>query len=265
MNYNNIINIIEEVAPLSAAATWDNSGVQVASSQDEIFCLAVCLDPTPESVYNASELGANMILSHHPLGLKPRLPTIIDNYYSVLKLLLSKDILLYSAHTSLDANLYGPASWLAEALDLHECSVLESIHTTNGASSQYGFGRIGHFSSPVPVENFCQRIYPFIGEAVPRLIGELPKQIYRVAFCPGAGAEYAAEAARQKADILITGDVKYHQALEFSLPVLDVGHFCLEEEMMRRFSQYLQSVLLDVTVVFVQTQDPLRSFCIKES
>lgn len=261
MKYNTIISKVEEIAPLSVAAPWDMSGVQLASTQEEISCLAVCLDPTPQSVYKAIELGADMIISHHPLGLKPRFPDVVDNYYTVLKLLFSNNILLYSAHTSLDANLHGPASWLADVLELSECCVLEPVHTFEGGYPQYGFGRIGHFSSPIPVENFYQHIHPWLEMSVPRLIGKLPSQIYKVAFCPGAGASYANEAARQEADIFITGDVRYHQALEFSLPVLDVGHFCLEEEMMRRFSQYLQGVLLDVTVVFVPAQDPLRPFC----
>lgn len=64
----------------------------------EAAVLAVCLDPTPSSISKALELGAECILSHHPLLLKPVLPARLDAYHEVLRLLLTADVPLYAAH-----------------------------------------------------------------------------------------------------------------------------------------------------------------------
>lgn len=259
MKYTNLITVIEEIAPLTTAASWDKSGIQVVSTRDDISHLAVCLDPTLDSIQKALTFGADMVLSHHPLTLVPRFLDTIDDYYNIVALLCSANVPLYTAHTSLDANLYGPASWLAEVLGLSECSVLEPVYVNDSLSTQYGLGRIGKFFSPVDSDKFLQLLQPWLVEVVPRIVGELPAQIHRVAFCPGSGASYMKHAADQHADVFITGDIKYHQAMESPLPIIDVGHFCLEEEMMHRMAQQLEPILLDVTVTFIAAQDPLRA------
>lgn len=114
MKQSELIGIIEETAPLHIAAPWDRSGVQVASSREDIRRLAVCLDPTPLSLRRALADGADMVLAHHPLILEGRFTDRLDNYHAALSLLFKADVPLYSAHTSLDANPLGPASWLAE-------------------------------------------------------------------------------------------------------------------------------------------------------
>lgn len=113
MHIAEIISTIEQMAPLQGAASWDASGLQVAAHRTDATRLAVCLDPSPASIAAALELGAQCILSHHPLALKPSLPNRIDHYHDVLRLLLGNDVPLYAAHTSLDVNSDGPVSWLA--------------------------------------------------------------------------------------------------------------------------------------------------------
>ena len=125
MHIAEIISIIEQMAPLQGAASWDVSGLQVAAHRTDATRLAVCLDPSPASVSAALELGAQCILSHHPLALKPSLPNRIDHYHEVLRLLLTNDVPLYAAHTSLDVNSDGPVSWLARELHLDNLAVLE--------------------------------------------------------------------------------------------------------------------------------------------
>ena len=86
MHIAEIISIIEQMAPLQGAASWDVSGLQVAAHRTDATRLAVCLDPSPASVSAALELGAQCILSHHPLALKPSLPNRIDHYHEVLQI-----------------------------------------------------------------------------------------------------------------------------------------------------------------------------------
>ncbi|MBO5490927.1 MAG: Nif3-like dinuclear metal center hexameric protein, partial [Desulfovibrio sp.] len=66
MQLIDIVTAIEKIAPRSAAASWDASGLQVAARRQEATKLAVCLDPTPASITRALDAGAQCILSHHP-------------------------------------------------------------------------------------------------------------------------------------------------------------------------------------------------------
>ena len=222
MHIAEIISIIEQMAPLQGAASWDVSGLQVAAHRTDATRLAVCLDPSPASVSAALELGAQCILSHHPLALKPSLPNRIDHYHEVLRLLLTNDVPLYAAHTSLDVNSDGPVSWLARELHLDNLAVLHIDLSTATVS------------------------------------GPCPESIRRVAYCTGSGSSLLEEARAAGADIFITGDVKYHTALDTQLCLFDVGHHSLEEEMMRRAAIHLQHACPMLEVVFVPSASPFQ-------
>ena len=73
MKVKDIINIIEEFAPLGIQEKWDNSGLCIGSPEDEVTSVLMGLDCTPELVDEAIACGADMIVTHHPLifsGLK---------------------------------------------------------------------------------------------------------------------------------------------------------------------------------------------------
>lgn len=256
-----IIATIEKTAPPAAAAAWDASGVQIASRQEDITAVAVMLDPTLPSIRAALESGANFILSHHPLSMKPRFPNKADSYLDILGLLFKNEAWLYSAHTSLDGNPAGPVRWLAEDLALQGTLLLET-ETGDGSpeGASYGFGFVGTLPAALSYDEFCTRLRQLTGVSTWSACGAKPETVSRVACCPGSGSELVALTLQQGADIFITGDVKYHAALDASgfLPrILDVGHFSLEEEMMRRFAAQLDKEL-SVPVVFYPAQDPLR-------
>jgi dinuclear metal center YbgI/SA1388 family protein len=282
-----IIAIIEKTAPSGIAASWDASGVQVAALRQNITRLAVMLDPALECLRRAADEGADFILAHHPLSMKPRFPNVCDGYFSSLSLLFTRDIWLYSAHTSLDANPRGPAFWLAHALGLRELGVLDPLpeiqaiavrtvqrtmpDSTLGnqggqameAPAGFGFGFTGVLSESLPYADFCVRLAACLGKKGWQSCGPGPRQVSRVACCPGAGGSLLPAALRFGADLFITGDIKYHTALEAregGLRILDVGHFILEEEMMRRFAGQLAREL-SVPVRFIAGRDPFVEEC----
>jgi putative NIF3 family GTP cyclohydrolase 1 type 2 len=125
MHPQDIIAHIEATAPLHLAASWDNSGVQIASSSKEVKTLCVALDPTVDTMRRAVDLKADFLLCHHPLTLSPRLPSRLDEFHEVLRLSLATAMWLYSAHTSLDANPNGPVNWLGRSMGLEDMRVLE--------------------------------------------------------------------------------------------------------------------------------------------
>ena len=264
MKVAEIISTIEKTAPLAAAAEWDASGVQAASRREDITSVGVMLDPTLASIQAAINGGADFILAHHPLSLKPRFPNEAGEYTDILALIFRNEAWLYSAHTSLDANPEGPVQWLASDLGLVNVRVLEPaapVHTkgTGSPLPVYGFGCIGDLPAPRPYEEFRRTLRKTLALQAWNACGALPETVRRVACCPGSGSDMAHLARQAGAQVFITGDVKYHAALDAAgrLPrILDVGHFSLEEEMMRRFAAQLGKEL-SVPVAFYPSCDPL--------
>ncbi len=263
MQKSNLIKQIEDNAPLGLQALWDFSGIQIESIREEFSHIAVMLDPTLETIEQAISLGADFILTHHPLSLSPYNLGKSDALFAIVQKLISNNVLLYSAHTSLDANFGGFSSWLASDLNLQNISELDLAEH---------FGVIGNLEKAISLDELYNKLLqsmPFISKNDFRLVGKnLAKEeilglyVQRIAFCTGSGSGMYPIAREQGADIFITGDVKYHTALDISTDIssssmllLDVGHFSLEEEMMRRFSKYLESTL-EIQVSFISSKNP---------
>ena len=253
-----IIDDIEKIAPLGQAASWDLSGLQVAARRTEVRSLAVCLDPTPASLAAALAQGAEMVLSHHPLTLKPTLPNCCNNYHEALRLLLSADVPLYAAHTSLDVNPHGPAGWLARELELNNLCVLEPAAPAQGTELPPGYGLAGDLPQACSVADLAARLARRLDLSTAVCCGPQATHVRRVAYCTGSGASLMDAAAQADAQLYITGDIKYHAALEAAVCLLDVGHHSLEEEMMRHMSLLLQQTLTGVAVHFVPSRSPFR-------
>lgn len=124
---------------------------------------------------------------------------------------------------------------------------------------EYGFGCIGNLTQPLNWSELSARLSTVVGTPQ-RVVGPAPEAIKTVAYCPGSGADLGPAAFARGADIYLTGDLKYHQAQavqDLGL-TLDVGHFCLEETMMRIWSENLTQDLspAGVRVVFLPGRDP---------
>lgn len=259
MLQNELLACIEELAPEALAAPWDNSGLQIAAYRDEITHIAVTLDPCPESVQKALSIKADFIFTHHPILLSPKyLNNLEDNYYKTASLLIKNDIPLYSAHTSLDSMPI--AFWLADEFNLTNRKILEPTGIINDI--QYGIGVCGDLAASLSADTLYKKLYQTLPHTRPFFcIGTLPKSIKRIAICGGSGSSLTEEARKLGADCLITGDTKYHTALDLTqecnnFAVLEVGHHSLEEEMMKRFSLLLQQKLPKVRISFIPSKDP---------
>lgn len=102
-----IIQAIEEVAPISLQENYDNSGLIVGNSQMQISSALLALDCTEEVVLEAINKGCNMVISHHPIvfsGLKRfNGNTYVDR---AIQLAIKHDVALYACHTNLDNILH---------------------------------------------------------------------------------------------------------------------------------------------------------------
>lgn len=253
MLISEIIKRIEGLAPPCCQASWDKSGLQTASIALEAEHVAVFLDPQPHILEKALARGATFLLSHHPLALKAELPAKLNSWFFALRILLGANACLYAAHTSLDVVADGPAGWLGRSLGLENTQILEAVPQCPGK----GYGGIGNLPMPMPFAEVVAEIVKLTKSREAALCGpEADREISRVAWCGGSGGSFLEIAKNMGAQLFVTGDIKYHTALEAALPVLDVGHHALEEEMMRRFANILKEYLPEVRVDFIPSTSP---------
>jgi len=109
-------------------------------------------------------------------------------------------------------------------------------------SQAYGLGRIGRLAAPQPLQELARTIGNRLGCRDLRVVGDRSRTIQTVALCSGSGASLLREAARAGADLLLTGDVKYHDAREaeaLGIALLDAGHFSTEQLMVGAVRDFL--------------------------
>lgn len=131
-----------------------------------------------------------------------------------------------------------------------------------------GLGRIGRLAQQASLGEFAARVKDFLGCDHLRLIGADQMPVRKVALCGGSGAFLLQTAHRQGADVLVTGDVKYHearQAEELGIALIDAGHFATEQLMIEQVTQSLQAAARQLNwgvafEAYTGEEDPFRFY-----
>lgn len=129
-----------------------------------------------------------------------------------------------------------------------------------------GLGRIGMLPAAVTLEHFAAKVKERLGLGGIRFIGDPGHKVKKVALCGGSGASLLRDARYKGADVLVTGDVKYHEAREaesLGLALIDAGHFATELLMVRavadRLKMELEKKKYEAEIVtFDGERDPYR-------
>lgn len=216
-----MVRLLEEIAPPQLAEDWDNIGLMLGRGDRPVRRLLLALDMTEETVKQAVEYKADMLLTHHP-AIFHKLGRITDAGWQqeLLLQLAEKGIAVYSAHTNLDCVAQGVNDSLVKRLRIADDDVLDS---------QTGLGRIGSVE-PCRLSEFAAFVKMAL-RADYVAVGSAGRTVKRVAVCGGAGADLAEIALAKGADTLVTGDVKYHtaqQAVFSGLNIIDAGHQATE-------------------------------------
>lgn len=124
-----IIQMIEELAPKTLALDWDNPGLAIGDYSKKISKILLTLTVTPEAINHAIDNGFEMLISHHPMFFKPIKSIRADlpqgkMIYQAVK----NDLIIYSAHTNLDIAFGGVNDALADVLGLKDTRVLTKTH-----------------------------------------------------------------------------------------------------------------------------------------
>jgi dinuclear metal center YbgI/SA1388 family protein len=223
---------------------YDNSGLLVGSPRQQVTGVLTCLDVTQEVVDEALSHQLNMIVAHHPIIFQ-KLARINpdDATGNILYTLIRNNILIYAAHTNLDAAMNGVSYVLAETLGLSDLSFLAPESETTG------FGVVGTLSEPMSADAFHAHVASSLGAKHIRSSGSA-QHISRVAVCGGSGAGLIGAAKAAGAQAYVTADIKYHDFFhgteEFFL--VDAGHYETEFPAVDRMRERLSGAFPELPV-----------------
>ena len=235
-----ILDIIAFLAPERLAEPWDNVGLMLGNPATPVRAILVGLDPTPALLDEAKTLGANLLITHHPLIFRPLKAIHLDRPDGrFIAQALRDGVSIISSHTNFDAAPGGTSDILARRMGLQD---IEPLAPHAGGTSDCGLGRIGNYREPLSAQQFLARLHEAC--APPWLLGagSAPGRISRVAVCGGSCSELADQALEAGAQVLVTAEVKHHlarQAEETGLWLIDAGHFATEFPGMRHLADLL--------------------------
>lgn len=219
----------------------------------KVSAALLCLDVTEEVLDEALDRHCNMIVSHHPLlfkGLKEVTGRTATE--RILIKAIRENVAIYSAHTNLDSAWEGVSHEIAHILDLRNISVLEPKDGNPSA----GLGVVGDIQ-PTPRIEFLRKVKEAFKVKALRYSSQSPQLVVRkVAVCGGSGASLIRESINAGADIIITGDVKYHDFTTFGLDIIiaDIGHYESEVCTKKILSRIIRDKFPDFTTYFSEAE-----------
>ncbi|EOU1647553.1 MAG: Nif3-like dinuclear metal center hexameric protein [Clostridium perfringens] len=259
MKLNDIINIIEDIAPVNLKEGFDNVGLMVGDREKNITKILLALDCTEEVIKEAKEMCAELILTHHPLLFrKPSTITTDTLLGRKIISLIKNDINLYSAHTNWDSVKGGLNDTLVEILGFNEGIIMDK----SPVDSEAGIGRVVELTKEMTVLEIINLIKSSLGVKNLRYAGDLNEVIKKIAIVNGSGQDFFGDAKKLGADLIITGDTTYHfvsDYKEMGLNILDIGHFNSEWSVLIKVSEKVKE-RLDSDVEFIVSKEAKDPF-----
>ncbi|WP_277641026.1 Nif3-like dinuclear metal center hexameric protein [Wolinella succinogenes] len=216
-----ILGFLEEISPLALQEPWDNSGLLVGSRGEEVNSIYVALEATLKLVESLPP--HSLLITHHPLLFKPLKALLWEEYpANILRALIQKNLSLIALHTNFDQTHLGRY-------------VASEVLGFSGVEME---GCVGYFPLKMSTHELASHLKRALGLERIATVGE-ERYLERGAIITGSGGSLAPSI---KADALLTGDIKYHDAMiakSLGINLFDIGHY----ESERFFGEILASVL----------------------
>ncbi len=251
-----VLDVLEELAPLRYAESWDNVGLLVGDPRVVIARVLVTVDYTAAVAEEAVALGASLVVAYHPplFAAVKRVP-----HDALWADAIRRGIGLYSPHTALDVARAGTNDFLGDACGMHasERRPLRPYASKAGRAELdgIGLGRIG--ASSFTRGQLVERVKAQLGLGYLLVAGPAEGPAGTVAVAAGAGGELLEDAIRAGADVFVTGEVRHHEALSAArrgVTVVATLHSNSERAAVRAYAGRLAARLTDVEVT-ASTQD----------
>ena len=245
MKIKEVYDFLDFIAPFNSAEEWDNCGLSVGSLQNDFTKILVALDVTEEVIDEAVKIGAELVVTHHPLIFSPL--SKIESGSLVYKAVKS-GVTFISSHTCLDKSAGGVNDCLAVKIGLKNIR----------HSGVDGFLKLGDID-PISAEDFALQIKENLNTGVDFTI--CSKLIKTVALCSGGGGDFITMAAEIGADALVTGEAKHHEFLEakrLDVALFAAGHYETEAVVLEFLRKSLALQFEDAEVVVSKSVSPTK-------
>lgn len=232
---------LNSIAPFETQEDWDNSGMLVGDMNAEVKKVAVVLDITHEEIKKAKAIGADLIISHHPVIFNP-IKSVTRG--SVPYELVASSINALCCHTPLDIADGGTNDSLAELL---------GIEVTRTEDPILRLGTV----EPTTAKNLAGKIAKTLNTKV--RYADAGRKIEKIAICTGAGCSLI-EAAGE-IDAFITGDASHHNFLDCiqaGITLIAAGHYETEIVVVPVLVKKLQAQFPDIEIIDIKQENPIK-------
>lgn len=241
MTLNKLYNILDSIAPFQTQDEWDNSGVIIGDIQDtnKLTAIYASLDITKDNITKLVPNSA--VIVHHPLifkGIKN-----IDNRYpnNLIKELINKNISVIAMHTNFDKSHF--TKYIVEKVLKKEIIKIEKEY-------------LYHFEVNEKFDTFLTKIQNIFELKYIKYTKNLDF-INTAVILNGSGGEFVPQI--HNADCFLTGDIKYHQAIEAinnNLSLIDIRHY----ESEKFFATILEEILKDygIKAIIMDCKNPFE-------
>ena len=256
-----VVAALEARYPVGLAESWDAVGWVCGDPAGRVSRVLFAVDPTQEVAAEAERVGADLIVTHHPLFLTPvHGVAALTPGGRLVHRLITQGRALYAAHTNADRARPGVSDALADLLGVTDTVPL----VPDDADPMVGLGRIGALIEPTTLVEFVERVsavLPATAQGV-RAAGDSRARVERVAVCGGSGESLAMAATAAGADVFVTADAKHHRTLDHraagGCAIVDVAHWASEWPWLDVAARFLREDLGHTvdTVVSTHVTDP---------
>ena len=236
MKVKDILSYLENLYSPDTACDFDNVGLLTGDSNCVLSGAVVALDCDISTIEFAKKIGANLIITHHPVIFEP-LKSVTEK--DIVFNLIKNGISVISMHTNLDVGDGGVNDTLCEILNL---SNVKTYTAADGYLLKCGFTDIKS------ADAFAALMKERLGGVIKYVVGNRP--INNVLVCSGSGGNYVDEAISGGFDALVTADVKHHQfisAINSGISLFDGGHYNTENIVIPPLCKRLKQAFKDIS------------------
>jgi len=252
MKSSDLFEFLNNTFPEVHSEAWDNTGIQIVDFSQNIENVLITLDITDKSIEFAKHTKADLIIAHHPFIFSPLKNIDLSSYKGrIIKEAIINQIGIYSLHTNYDVSNIGMNKQICDTLQLINTHVLNTKEDVQNE----GYGMIGELRHPVSLDNFIDSVKKHFNLSWAMLYSKEheknEKTIHKIAYCGGSGADFITDAANQKVDLYLTGDIGHHDAqlaYEAGIAVLDVTHYGLEKVFITHLANIIKEEFPELSI-----------------
>jgi len=216
--------------PESDIANWDRPGLMLGELSSEVDTVLLSVDVTIEVLQQAKSIGANLVLSHHPMFLRGVHSLNEDSTKGAsTAFAIKNEIAVFAAHTNADFAIDGVSSTLAKSFGLGSLEYLDPDTKQ---------GLFGFLSEPISLLDFSRaaaKTLPSVAQGI-KVSGDPNRIISRVGLVAGAGDSHLDIAQSANLDLFITSDLRHHPSQDFieqsqligGAALMDISHWAAE-------------------------------------